>query len=119
MKFIGGAGWTGNSKGRPLGKPNKDTEYRVQLTKQLVESNWNDSQEIVGIVAREAKIGNQWALKLYCTTVLPYFLVKPKAEVDITQQGTNGMTEEFKALSAEQIELIGKIVSGDKNELAN
>jgi len=116
MKFVGGDGWTGNSKGRPLGKPNKNTEYRIKLTKELVEANWDDSQEIVGIVAREAKIGNQWALKLYCTTVLPYCFVKPKAEVDITQVGVNELTEACKGLSVEQLESIGKIINGGNNE---
>lgn len=108
MTFVKGEGWKasgGNANGRPA-------DFRVKLTTNLVEDNWDDAQAIVKMLGTQARSGNQTSLKLYCTTVLPYFLVKAKVDIDITQNGTNELTEACKGLSAEQLESIGKIISG-------
>ncbi len=109
MTFMKGAAWKasgGNANGRPA-------DFRVKLTAGLVEDNWDDAQAIVKMLGVQARSGNQTSLKLYCTTVLPYFLVKAKAELDITQQGTSELTEAFKFMLPENMELIKKIVIDD------
>jgi hypothetical protein len=76
--FGSGEDWNGYRGGRT-----KIPDFRSKFTQELLEANFEDAKHIVGSLVRYCKDGEQWALKLYCSTVLPYMLIKPKTEVDI------------------------------------
>lgn len=76
--FGSGEDWNGYRGGRK-----KVPDFRSKFTQELLEANFEDTKVIIGSLVAHCKIGEQWALKLYCSTVLPYMLIKPKTEVDI------------------------------------
>jgi hypothetical protein len=96
--FGSGDDWNGNKSGRP-----KSPDFRAKFTQELIESSFDDTKNIVGQVARFAMDGEQWALKLYCSTVLPYMLIKPKTEMEVTGTNNNELVEMLKTIPTEKL----------------
>jgi hypothetical protein len=104
--FGSGDDWNGNKSGRP-----KSPDFRAKFTQELLESSFDDTKHIVGQVARFAMDGEQWALKLYCSTVLPYMLIKPKTEMEVTETNNNELVEKLKTMPSAKLVAIHKILS--------
>lgn len=104
--FKGGAEWTGNAKGRP-------PDFRVPITKDIIKLHLQDTQDILQIVIDEAKQRKQWALKLYITTVLPYFLVRPKTEMDITTDSPHEVFDKIKNIPPERLIAIQQMIANE------
>jgi len=103
--FESGDKWTGNSKGRP-------PDFRIPITKEIIKLHLQDTKDILQIVINKAKIDHkEWALKLYLTTVLPYFLVKPKTEMDITTDQTPEFVEKINNIPVERLLAIQQMIA--------
>lgn len=111
MTFKKGEEWIksgGNQHGRPLGKP---PDFRMELTKDFVKKNWVRVQAIFDKLCDHAEQDKQWAIKMIMAHALPYFLGRPKSEIEITEnKDMNGLVETFTHLSDDQANAIYDIV---------
>ncbi len=102
--YEAGARWTGNAKGRP-------PDFRIPFTKDIFKLYRQDTEDILQIVIDEAKQRKQWALKLYVSSVLPYFLVKPKTEMDIMADSSSDFIDKIKNLPVERLVAIQQMIA--------
>ncbi|MGN6560734.1 MAG: hypothetical protein ACTHJ2_09445 [Candidatus Nitrosocosmicus sp.] len=107
MTFKKGDEWL-KSGGNPNGRP---PDFRMEETKNFVKKNWGRVQSIVDRLCGHAEQDKQWAIKMVISHVLPYFLGKPKSEIEITEnKDMNGLVETFTNLSDDQANAIYDIV---------
>ncbi len=101
----------GNYRGRP-----SIPDFRIDITKDIIKLHVKDTQDILKIVIEEAKQHKQWALKLYISSVLPYILVKPKTEMDITSDSSSDFVDKIKNLPVERLIAIQQMIAKEMEQ---
>jgi len=109
MRFKSGDEWTGNRNGRPKGP-----DIRARFTKEIVSEHTETLAKVLRDLGELAKTQDRWAVEKYVHYLLPYLLVKPKTEVDISSVDNvvSETTEVMARLSPDKITEIGKILYG-------
>ena len=115
MAFKGGNEWKGNAKGRPVGS--KGIDLRNSLTKQLAVDVHGDTREIIYRIIEHAKNDDIWALKLFVSSILPYFLSKPKSDVDDSDTASaDRMIEKLTVIPSDTLAAIKKMLIDEIGE---
>jgi len=106
MGFKSGADWKGNKDGRP-----KNPDFRSKFTKELIEANFETTRIVFDNLGELAKSGDRWGMEKYLTYMIPYSLLKPKAEMEVTETNNNALVDELKTVPNAKLVAIHKILS--------